>query len=179
MSVYCSLTWNVFREAVAKFYKVKHLIKKTKDKWNIFDEWELFQKKAMLNWKNFLRVREAYVFPLPFGELASKVTAFREGAGWGWGHTASARRKQANVALKVPSLHPASSARALNWMCCSQESSMTKRHTSLITTIGISSFLYVEWRWMGPEHVIFSLFSCVSDLNHRSMFIDVKNCTST
>jgi len=49
LSVYCSLTWNVFREAVAKFYKVKHLIKKTKDKWNIFDEWELFQKKAMLN----------------------------------------------------------------------------------------------------------------------------------
>lgn len=50
LSVYCSLTWNVFREAVAKFYQVKHLIKKMKDKWDAFDEWELYQRKAMLSW---------------------------------------------------------------------------------------------------------------------------------
>lgn len=71
LSVYCSLTWNVFREAVAKFYQVKHLIKKMKDKWDAFDEWELYQGKAMLSWtKTFLGVREACVFPLPFGVLA-------------------------------------------------------------------------------------------------------------
>lgn len=43
-----------------------------KDKWDAFDEWEPYQRKAALSWrKSFLRVREAYVFTLPYGELAA------------------------------------------------------------------------------------------------------------
>lgn len=43
-----------------------------KDKWDAFDEWEPYQRKAALSWrKSFLSEREAYVFTLPYGELAA------------------------------------------------------------------------------------------------------------
>lgn len=44
------------------------------------------------------------------------------------------------------------------WIKCSvPKRHMTKCCISLITRAGISSLLYVKWRWMVPEHITFSL----------------------
>lgn len=55
------------------------------------------------------------------------------------------------------------------WTGCSvPERHMTEPCISLLRKAGISSFPYVEWRWTGPEHIMFSLFSKrMSVLHHQ------------
>lgn len=109
-----------------------------------FDECELYQSKAMLKLKEVPTQDKRgmwWMFPFPFGELTSQMMAFIEGAGWGCMPSGNAQRKGTSLALKMPSLHPASSAIAQNERAVSKRD-ITKSYLLLITSAGTSSFLY-------------------------------------
>lgn len=172
MPVYCSLTWNVFRDAVAKFYEVKYLIKKMKDKWVRFDECELYQRKAMLSWKKLLlRLRAVVYIPTPFGELTSQMMAFSEGAAWAVWPQALPREKGQVLLSKCPAYTQAALPEPGTERAVSKRD-ITNSYILLITRAGTSSFLWR--RWMGPEQFVFLLFSKLSVSNHHDTFM-LKN----
>lgn len=141
MPVYCSLTWNVFRDAVAKFYEVKYLIKKMKDKWVRFDECELYQRKAMLSWKKLLlRLRAVVYIPTPFGELTSQMMAFNEGAAWAVWPQALPREKGQVLLSKCPAYTQAALPEPGTERAVSKRD-ITNSYILLITRAGTSSFL--------------------------------------
>lgn len=115
-----------------------------KDKWGTFDECELYQRKAMLNWKKFLlRVREAcgvHSHSLLGSSHPSWWHLVKEQAGAVWPQAMPRRKRQVLLskypAYTQPALPEPGTERAVS------KRDITKSYILLITQAGINSFLY-------------------------------------
>lgn len=149
-----------------------------KDKWGTFDEFELYQRKAMLNWKKFLvRVREAcgvYSHSLLGSSHPRWWHLVKAGTVWPW---AMPRGMGQALLSKCPAYtQPALPEPRTE--CAVSKRDVTNSYILLITRAGTNSFLYKKVD--GTITHLFSLFSkIISVSNHHDTFIGVKNCTST